>query len=163
MWYPKKKITALIEGHSEDFPYENKAKDRATLMTMHYSDPSVPPDHTVHITGHRITVHSTKEKAHKKLTSMGFKPVKKPTATMSWKDPNAVEESINESMKLLSTHKSDNGRHHAKVYKDSEWNEHRVKFYTDGKHHEEADYHTDDKNDAVDTAKSQVKKYQDKE
>jgi hypothetical protein len=76
MWFPKKIVTDLLEGHAEHFNYENKAKDRALLMTMHYSDKSVAPDHTVHITGHRITVHSTKAKAHKKLTSMGFKPVK---------------------------------------------------------------------------------------
>jgi hypothetical protein len=76
MWFPKKIVTDLLEGHAEYHDYDNKAGDKALLMVMHYSDPSVPPDHTVHITGHRITVHSSKDKAHKKLTSMGFKPMK---------------------------------------------------------------------------------------
>lgn len=70
----------------------------------------------------------------------------------------ASESVVNESMKLLSSHKSDCGRHEAKVYKDSEYNEHRVKFYTDGKHRKDADYHTDDKSDAEGTAKAELKK-----
>jgi hypothetical protein len=42
----------------------------------------------------------------------------------------------------------------AKVYRDSEWQEWRVKFYQDGQHLAEADYHTDDKGDAQHTARS---------
>jgi hypothetical protein len=75
MWFPKKTVTSVMEGYSDYHDYKNIAGDKATLMTTIYSDPSVAPDHTVHIRGHRITVHSTKEKAHKKLTSMGYKPV----------------------------------------------------------------------------------------
>lgn len=41
----------------------------------------------------------------------------------------------------------------AKVYRDAEWNEYRVKFYRDGRHQSNADMHTDDKQDAIDTAK----------
>lgn len=40
-----------------------------------------------------------------------------------------------------------------KVYRDAEWNEYRVKFYADGHYNPRADYHTDDKKDAIDTAK----------
>ena len=61
--------------------------------------------------------------------------------------------SVSESMKLIGKHGE--GAKTAKVYKDHEWGEFRVKFYTDGKHEgEEADYHTDDRGDANDTAKS---------
>jgi hypothetical protein len=61
--------------------------------------------------------------------------------------------SVSESMKLIGKHGE--GAKTAKVYKDHEWGEFRVKFYTDGKHEgEEADYHTDDRSDANDTAKS---------
>ena len=42
----------------------------------------------------------------------------------------------------------------AKVYRDVEWNEYRVKFYdTDGQHFVNADYHTDDKQEALDSAR----------
>lgn len=42
----------------------------------------------------------------------------------------------------------------AKVFRDSEWREFRVKFYRDGAYLQEADYHTDDKSDAQHTARS---------
>jgi hypothetical protein len=41
-----------------------------------------------------------------------------------------------------------------KLYKDTDWGEYRVKFYEDGKHLTKADYHTDDKQDALDTAEN---------
>lgn len=44
----------------------------------------------------------------------------------------------------------------AKVYRDAEWNEYRVKFFTNGFHQSRADYHTDDKQDAIDTAKYMI-------
>lgn len=47
------------------------------------------------------------------------------------------------------------GRHKATIHKDSDLSEYKVKFYEDGKHHEPADYFTDDKEDATDTAKMQ--------
>jgi hypothetical protein len=39
-----------------------------------------------------------------------------------------------------------------KIYKDIEWGEYVVKFFVNGRHQTDADYHTDDKNDAIDTA-----------
>jgi hypothetical protein len=48
----------------------------------------------------------------------------------------------------------DSGNMSVKVYRDIEWNEYRVKIYRDNMHEESADYHTDDKEDALDTAKS---------
>ena len=48
----------------------------------------------------------------------------------------------------------------AKVYKDKDWGEHRVKFFSpEGKHYSEADYHTDDAEDAHDTAQGQLGRY----
>lgn len=44
------------------------------------------------------------------------------------------------------------GKFEAKIYKDSEWNEFRTKFFVDGKHQENGDHHTDDKEDAINTA-----------
>lgn len=58
------------------------------------------------------------------------------------------ESTITEGMRLLKTHTSADGKKQAKVYRDAEWEEYRVKHYTDGKHHTEADYHTDDKEEA---------------
>ncbi len=40
----------------------------------------------------------------------------------------------------------------AHVYRDAENNEYVVRFYTNGKHNKMADYFTDDKLDAVQTA-----------
>lgn len=39
-----------------------------------------------------------------------------------------------------------------KVYRDSEWQEYRVRSYPNGKLYAPADYHTTDKQDALDTA-----------
>ena len=36
----------------------------------------------------------------------------------------------------------------ATVYRDVEWNEYVVRFYQNGKHETEADYHTESKSDA---------------
>jgi hypothetical protein len=41
----------------------------------------------------------------------------------------------------------------AKVYFDREYGEFRVMFYDDGQYQSDADYHTDDKQDAISTAK----------
>lgn len=47
----------------------------------------------------------------------------------------------------------------AKVYRDNDWQEYRVKFYRDGVYEGEAsDHHTDDKGDAVATAQLWVKR-----
>ena len=42
----------------------------------------------------------------------------------------------------------------AKVYRDSEWQEYRVKFFRGGTYQVGADYHTDDKSDAQFTARA---------
>lgn len=54
--------------------------------------------------------------------------------------------------------KKDNNGHLAKIYYDSDWQEYCVKLYIDGVHQgEDSDYHTDDKEDAFDTAEAMVK------
>lgn len=63
-------------------------------------------------------------------------------------------------LRLLKTHTGPKG-HVAKVYKDVDYGEHRVKFFDpEGKHYKDADYHTDDKEDAHDTARGQLNRYQ---
>jgi hypothetical protein len=44
----------------------------------------------------------------------------------------------------------------ARVYRDVENNEYRVKFYVNGVHQKDADYFTDDKQDAFNTADAWV-------
>ena len=62
-------------------------------------------------------------------------------------------------LRLLKTHTGPKG-HVAKVYKDVDYGEHRVKFFDpQGKHYKDADYHTDDRGDANDTAKGQLNRY----
>lgn len=46
----------------------------------------------------------------------------------------------------------------AEVFRDSEWDEYRVKFHLKGKYQPEADYHTDDRRDADTTASNWVNK-----
>ena len=55
-------------------------------------------------------------------------------------------------LRLMKTHTD--GNKTAKVYKDADWGEYRVKHYVDGKHQTNADYHTDDVSDANSTAGS---------
>jgi hypothetical protein len=63
------------------------------------------------------------------------------------------------NLRLVSTHTGPKG-HVAKVYKDKDWGEHRVRFYSpEGKHFSDSDYHTDDKEDAHDTAKFALNRY----
>ena len=40
----------------------------------------------------------------------------------------------------------------ALIYHDADWGEYRVKFFRNGVHQVKADYHTDDKQDAINTA-----------
>jgi hypothetical protein len=69
-----------------------------------------------------------------------------------------VEKEEKPNLRLVKTHTGPKG-HIAKVYKDRDWDEHRVKFFSpSGEHMKEADYHTDDVSDAHDTAMSQVNK-----
>ena len=59
------------------------------------------------------------------------------------------------SLRLIKTHTGPEG-HMAKVYKDKDYNEHRVKFFKpDGSYQSKADYHGD-LEDAHDTAKAEV-------
>jgi hypothetical protein len=70
-----------------------------------------------------------------------------------------VEKEEKPNLRLLMTHTGPKG-HVAKVYKDKDYGEHRVKFYDpDGKHRSESDYHTDELSDAHDTAKFQLNRY----
>lgn len=59
-----------------------------------------------------------------------------------------------EGLRLLHTHTSEDGKKVAKVYRDAEWGEYRVKHFTDGVHHKDGDAHTDDIDDAHGTAKA---------
>ena len=66
---------------------------------------------------------------------------------------------LNEAKKLIGTY--DNGDHTAKVYhlsgEHNEGDPYHVKLFKDGKHHEPADYFTNDKDDAHSTAKDMVR------
>ncbi len=57
-------------------------------------------------------------------------------------------------MKRLETIINTTNGREARVYRDSDWQEWRVKFYEKGIHLTEADYHTDDKSDAMHNARS---------
>ena len=59
-------------------------------------------------------------------------------------------ETLREGRRLVF--KTDGESDFAKVYYDSEWQEYVVKFYEGGKYNPEADYFTDDKDDAIGTA-----------
>lgn len=85
-------------------------------------------------------------------------PVANSLQSGTFKRGGKVEKEEKPNLRLVKTHTGPNG-HVAKVYKDRDWDEHRVKFYSpEGKHLPASDYHTDDLSDANDTAMSQVKK-----
>ena len=54
-------------------------------------------------------------------------------------------------MRLVHTTRTFNDQF-AKVFYDRDWEEYRVKFFKDGIYVGNADYHTNDKDDALDTA-----------
>lgn len=62
-------------------------------------------------------------------------------------------------MRLISTIHKASEELTVKTYKDTEWNEFRVKTYIQGQHLQNADYHTDDKDDALSTAAAIVARY----
>lgn len=62
-------------------------------------------------------------------------------------------------MRLINTiHKAAAGLT-VKTYKDTQWNEYRIKIFIDGHHQQDADYHTDCKDDALDTARAIATRY----
>jgi hypothetical protein len=61
-------------------------------------------------------------------------------------------------MRLISTIHKAAAEATAKIYRDTEWNEYRVKFYQQGQHLQNADYHTDCKEDAHSTAHGQLQR-----
>lgn len=96
-----------------------------------------------------------------KAEKMPRRPVHPPVAnTMqsgTYKDGGNVKED-KPNLRLVKTHTGPQG-HVAKVYKDRDYGEYRVKFFSpDGNHKKNADFHTDDVDDAHDTATSLVKR-----
>jgi hypothetical protein len=65
---------------------------------------------------------------------------------------------VSTPLRLVKTIKGSNPNKHAKVYKDKDWGEYRVKHYENGEHLEKADAHTDDNEEAMDTANYFVNK-----
>lgn len=57
------------------------------------------------------------------------------------------------ALRKIETITSNKLKVHATVYRDADWDEYRIKFYRDGVYQENADYHTDDKNDAQHSAR----------
>lgn len=77
------------------------------------------------------------------------------------KQNNEEVEEVQEAKTLIGTHNNSEKGHTAKVYKlsgmDNEGDDYHVKLFKGGKHYEPADYFTDDKDDAHNTAKKMVK------
>lgn len=101
-----------------------------------------------HILGKPKTKYKPKEDDKADADATKTKAVQKTWGNLIKRGNKTV---VHEGIRLIKTHTKD-GRT-AKVYKDSDAQEHRVKFFVDGKHKKTADYHTDDAHDAHDTAK----------
>jgi hypothetical protein len=98
-----------------------------------------------------------------KPVAMPRKPVSRPIANSlqsgTFAKGGKVEKEEKPNLRLIKTHTGPKG-HVAKVYKDRDYGEHRVKFFSpEGKHMTNADYHTDDVSDAHDTAEGQLNRY----
>jgi hypothetical protein len=97
-------------------------------------------------------------KAEKMPRHFKSRPVANSLQSGTFKKGGKVEKEEKPNLRLVKTHTGPKG-HVAKVYKDRDWDEHRVKFFSpSGEHQKDADYHTDDISDAHDTAMSQVNK-----
>lgn len=59
--------------------------------------------------------------------------------------------------RLIARVEGDGNQLVARVYHDTEWDEFAVEFYKDGKHQTDSDYHTDSRQDAIDTANAYVR------
>jgi hypothetical protein len=98
-------------------------------------------------------------KAEKMPRHFVSKPVANSLQSGTFKKGGKVEKEEKPNLRLIKTHSGPKG-HVAKVYKDKDWGEHRVKFFSpEGKHYSDADYHTDDLSDAHDTATGQLNRY----
>jgi hypothetical protein len=98
-------------------------------------------------------------KAEKMPRHFVSRPVANSLQSGTFAKGGKVEKEEKPNLRLLMTHTGPKG-HVAKVYKDKDYGEHRVKFYDpDGKHRSESDYHTDELSDAHDTAKFQLNRY----
>lgn len=64
---------------------------------------------------------------------------------------------LSEGLRKIGELHTDSGDHHATIHKDHEYGEYRVKFHSHGVHNPDADYHTDDKDDAHGTAEAGLK------
>ena len=85
-------------------------------------------------------------------------PVANSLQSGTFKKGGKVEKEEKPNLRLVKTHRGPDG-HVAKVYKDRDWDEYRVKFFSpDGQHHPNADYHTETSEDAHDTAMGQVRR-----
>jgi hypothetical protein len=74
------------------------------------------------------------------------------------KDESVEEEYMEEAPSMRKVHQMGDDSFKVVIYKDTEVGEYVVKFFKDGKHMTEADYYTDDKSDALMTAKSEMKR-----
>ena len=81
--------------------------------------------------------------------TQSLEEAKKPTGHLS----SLIAKAQAEEPKLRRVSDHEYRDRKATVFKDPEWGEFRVKFYVDGEHLVDADYHTDDKADATGTAK----------
>lgn len=57
------------------------------------------------------------------------------------------------TLRKIETIKNEDLELKAIIYRDSEWNEYTVKFHQHENYQTESDYHTDDKEDAQNTAR----------
>ena len=98
-------------------------------------------------------------KAEKMPRHFVSRPVANSLQSGTFAKGGKVEKEEKPNLRLIKTHTGPKGDV-AKVYKDKDWGEHRVKFFDpEGKHRSESDYHTDDLSDAHETAKSQLNRY----
>ena len=76
---------------------------------------------------------------------------------MAKKDMNESSDEEKPRLKLVKAHT--NGNKIAKVYKDMDYNEYRVKFFTDGKHHKDSDGFAEQDKDGLEDAHTQAKNW----
>ena len=134
-----------VEGMEEGFDSDAKVGDKRKTATG---------TETRTATGVRHERHYEDEPEEGEGEGEDHIKVKKTRATRIPKLKENV--SLQEGMRLMSKH--GDGKHTAKVYKDTDWGEYRVRHYQDGKHMgEDTDSHHDDLHDAQSSAEHAIK------
>lgn len=151
-WEHSAHSTAGPSGFMKQGGFKNESEAINWILKTHY----LPPE-TVDESGLQAYLGKKKygDEGMKALQKAGREGVSKEKMALIRAKYDKLDEQEVAEARLLSQH--ENGNRAVKIYRDTVWNEYIVRFYLNDEYEEKADYHTDDKQDAVDTARHWLK------